>query len=86
LGPRAEVGLLSTASQEQGSDAAAELHGHVATVRDRDEDEPRVAPPVDAKTAECDPAHDAPAHDHPDADPKTHLHIDATTVQRACRQ
>jgi hypothetical protein len=80
------VGLLSTASQQQSSDAAAELHGHVAAIRDRHEDEPRVAPPVDAKTAECDPAHDAPGHDHPDADPKAHLHIDATTVLRAGRQ
>jgi len=72
--------------EQQRSDAAAELDGHVAAVRDRDEHEPRAARSVDAKAAECDVAHDAPRHGHPDADPKAHLHIDATTAQRACRQ
>jgi len=72
--------------EQQRSDAAAEPDGHIAAVRDRDEHEPCIAPPVDAKTAECQAAHDAPGHDHPDADPEAHLHIDATTAQRACRK
>jgi hypothetical protein len=41
---------------------------------------------VDAKTAECQVTHDAPGNDHPDADPKAQLHIDATTALRACPQ
>ncbi len=86
LGARPEARQLSAVSDERRSDAAPELDGHVAAVRDRDEHEPRVAPPVDAKIAECDVAHDAPGHDHPDADPKAHLHIDPTTAQGACRQ
>jgi len=77
---------LLTAPDQQRSDAAAKLDGHIAAVHDRDEDEPRVMAPAHAKTAECEAAHDAPGHDHPDADPKAHLHIDATTAQLACRQ
>jgi hypothetical protein len=41
---------------------------------------------MEAKTAECDVPHDAPGHDHPDADPKAHLHVDASAAQRARRQ
>jgi len=41
---------------------------------------------MEAKTAECDVPHDAPGHDHPDADPKAHLHVDATAAQWARRQ
>jgi hypothetical protein len=41
---------------------------------------------VDPKTAEREAANDAPGHDHPDADTEAHLHIDAATAQRACRQ
>jgi len=77
---------VSSAPEEQRSDAAAELDGHVAAVRDRDEHEPGAAAPVDTKTAECEATHDATGHDHPDADPEADLHIDATTAQRACRQ
>ena len=65
---------------------AAELDGHVAAVRDREEHESSVAPPVDAKSAECQVTHDAPGHDDLDAYPKAQLHIDATTAQRACPQ
>jgi len=72
------------AADQQRRDVAAELDGDVAAVRDRDEHEPRVAPPVDAKTAECEAAHDAPGHDHPDADAEAQLDIDATAAQRAC--
>ena len=86
MGSRPEAGLLLTASQQPRSDAAAELDGHVAVVRDRDEHDPCVALPVDAKVAECEAAHDAPGHDHPDAHSKANLHIDAPTAQRACRQ
>jgi hypothetical protein len=74
------------APNQQCTDAAAELDGHVAAVRDRDEHEACAAPLLDAKNAECDLAHDAPGHDHSEADPEAHLHIDATTAQRACRQ
>jgi hypothetical protein len=83
LGARAEAPHLSAAPEQRSRDAAAELHSHVAAIRDRDEQEPRAAPLVDAKAAERELAHDAPGHDHPDADPKAHLHIDATTAQRA---
>jgi hypothetical protein len=86
LARRAESRQLLVAPDQRRSDAAAELDGHVAAVRDRNEDDPRVALPVDAKAAECEAAHDAPGHDHLDADPKAHLHIDAPTAQRACRQ
>ena len=85
-GARAEARQLSPAPDEQGSDAAAELHGHVAAVRDRNEHEPGIATAMNAKTAQVDAAHDPPGHDHPDADPKAQLHIDAITAQRACRQ
>jgi len=71
---------------QQRSDAAAELNGHIAAVRDRDEQEPHVAPTADAKTAECEVAHDATGHDHRDADPKAQLYVDATTAHGACRQ
>jgi len=62
------------------------LDGHVAAVRDRNGHEPRIASPMDAKSAEGEAPHDAPGHDHPDADPEAHLHIDATAAHRACRQ
>jgi hypothetical protein len=62
------------------------LHRHVAAIRDRDEEKPSVPPSVDAEPAECDVAHNASRHDHPDADPEPHLHVDATTAQGACRQ
>jgi hypothetical protein len=71
---------------QQRSYATAEVKGHVAAVRDRDEHDPRGMAPMDAKTAECEAVHDATGHDHPDADPEAHPHIDATTAQRACRQ
>jgi hypothetical protein len=74
------------APDERSRDAVAELDGHVAAVRDRNEQQPRSASPLDAKTAEGEVAHDAPGHDHPDADPEAHLHLDATAAQRACRQ
>ena len=77
---------MLSASQQQRSDAAAELDGHVAAVRDRNEQQPRSASPLDAKTAEGEVAHDAPGHDHPDADPKAHLHVDTTATQWARRQ
>jgi hypothetical protein len=77
---------VSAAPDQQRSDAAPELDDHVAAVRDRDEHEPRAAPSVDPKTAEREAANDAPGHDHPDADTEAHLHIDAATAQRACRQ
>ena len=83
---KAEVRQLLTASQQQRSDTVAELDGHVAAVRDRNEQQPRSASPLDAKTAEGEVAHDAPGHDHPDADSEAHLHLDATAAQRACRQ
>jgi hypothetical protein len=86
LGTRTEARQRLTASDQQRSDATAKVHGHVAAVRDRDEHEPRIAPPLDTKTAECEAAQDAPGHDHPDADPEAHLHVDAITAQRACRQ
>jgi hypothetical protein len=76
----------ASAPEQRSGDAAAEWDGHVAAVPDRDEHEACVARPVEAKTAECGVAHDASGHDHPDADAKAHLHIDATTAQRACRQ
>jgi hypothetical protein len=75
-----------SASQQQRSDAAAELDGHVAAVRDRNEHQPRIASPMEAKTAECEVPHDAPGHNHPDADPKAHLHVDTTAAQWARRQ
>jgi hypothetical protein len=71
---------VSAAPDQQRSYAAAELNGHVAAVRDGNEHEPRVMAPVDANAAECETAHDATGHDHPDADPEAHLHIDATTA------
>ena len=55
-------------------------------VRDGNEDDPRVALPVEAKAAECEAAHDASGHGHPDAHSKAHVHIDASTAHRACRQ
>ena len=84
--PRAEPRQSLAAPNQQRSDAAAELDGHVAAVRDRDEHEPCAAPLLDAKNAQCDLAHDAPGHDHSDADPEAHLHIHATTAKRARRE
>jgi hypothetical protein len=75
-----------TLPEQQSGNAAAEWDCHVAAVRDGDEHEPCVARPAQAKAAECGVAHDAPGHDHPDADAKAQLHVDATTAQRACRQ
>jgi len=63
-----------------------ELDGHVAAVRDRNEQQPRIASPLDTETAECQVPHDAPGHDHPDPDPKAHLHVDATAAHWARRQ
>jgi hypothetical protein len=63
-----------------------ELDGHVAAVRDRNEQQPRIASPLDTETAEFEVPHDAPGDDHPDADPKAHLHVDAIAAQRARRQ
>jgi hypothetical protein len=83
---RAEARKLPAAPDQRRTDLAAELDGHVAAVRDREEHESSVAPSVDAKTAECQVTLDAPGHDHLDADPKTQLHVDATTAQRACPQ
>jgi hypothetical protein len=65
---------------------AAELHGHVAAVRDQDEEKPRVVPPVDAQSTQREVAHDVSGHDHPDADPEAQLHVDAATAQWASRQ
>jgi hypothetical protein len=86
LGSEIEASQVSTTSDQRSSDAVVELNGDVAAVHDGDEHEPRVAPLVDAQTAECEAAHDAPGHDHPDADPEAHLHVDARTTQRARRQ
>jgi hypothetical protein len=86
LGTRTEARQRLTASDQQRSDAIAKVHGHVAAVRDRDEHEPRAARPVDAKSAQRKVSHDAPGHDHPDADAEAQLHIDATTAERACCQ
>jgi hypothetical protein len=71
---------------QRRSDVAAELDGHVASIRDGDQHIPRVAPAVDAKTAQCEAAHNAPRHYNSDADPEADLHVDATAAQRACRQ
>jgi hypothetical protein len=65
---------------------AAELDGHVAVVRDRNEHEPRFTLPTDAKSTQRDVAHDAPRHEHLDPDAETQLHVDATTAERARRQ
>jgi hypothetical protein len=86
LGVGVEARQVSAAPDQQSSDTVAKLDGHVAAVRDGDEHEPRVASLVHAQTAECEAAHDSPGHDHPDADPEAHLHVDPTTAQRACRQ
>jgi hypothetical protein len=86
LGVGGEARQVSAAPDERSRDAVAELDGHVAAVRDGDEHEPRIAPFEYAQTAECEAAHDAPRHDHPDADSKAHLHVDTATAQWACRQ
>jgi hypothetical protein len=65
---------------------AAELHGHVAAVRDQDVEKPRVVLSMDAQRTQRDVAHDASGHDHPDADLEAQLHIDAATAQWASRQ
>lgn len=77
---------MLAAADQRCCDVATESHGHVAAVRHRDEEKPRVALSVDAKPAQREVAHDAPGHDHPDADPKAHLHVDATAAQWARRQ
>jgi hypothetical protein len=86
LGSVFEARQVSAAPSQRSRDAVAELDGHVAAVHDGDEHEPRVAPFVDAQTAECEAAHDGPWHDYLDADPEPHLQVDAGAAQRACRQ
>ena len=85
-GTRAQARQLPAVPDQKRSYAAAELNGHVAAVRDRDEHDPRIMAPVDAKTSECEAAHDVTGHNHPHADSEPHLHIDATTAQRTCRK
>jgi len=83
---RVEARDVSAAPDQQGRDAVAELDGHVAAVSHGNEHEPRVVSLVNTQTAECDAAHDAPRHDHPDADPETNLYVHTATSERACRQ
>ena len=58
----------------------AELHGDVAAVDDRDNDEPQAAPPVNANTAQRETANDRSRHPHTDADPKPEPKSDAAAV------
>lgn len=64
----------------------AELDGYVAAVDDRDDDEPRATPPVDANTAQRETADDPSRHPHTDADPKSEPKSDAAGVLGARRQ
>ena len=50
-GMRTEARYPLAAADQRCCDVAAELHGHVAAVRHRDEEKPRVAPSVGPKPA-----------------------------------
>lgn len=77
---RGQLREALTPPEQQSADAAAESEGHVAAVRDRDEQVPCVARSAETETAECGVADDAPRYDHSDADAEAHLHVDATTA------
>jgi hypothetical protein len=64
----------------------AELHGDVAPVDDRDEDEAQASLPVDANAAQRETADDPSRHPHLDADSKPEPESDAVAVLRARRQ
>jgi len=64
----------------------AELHGYVAAVDDRDKDEPKATPPVDANTAQRETANDRSRHPHTDADPEPEPKSDAAAVLGAARR
>jgi hypothetical protein len=83
---RAEASQDVAAPDERDADPAADLHRHVAAVHDRDEQDPRAARTVDAKTLQLETAHDSAGHAHSHADPEPHPHGDATSAQRARRQ
>ena len=84
---RVKHAVITMVNRDDMSDGGAEhIARCVAAVRDRNDHEPRIASPMEAKTAEYEMPHDAPGHDHPDADPKPHLHVDATAAQWARRQ